>query len=40
MEKKTFESVKTFSGNNFVRTRIWQTDKLHCDIYCSMLIKS
>jgi len=34
MEKKTFESLKTFSENTFVRKRIWQTDKLHCNIYC------
>jgi quercetin dioxygenase-like cupin family protein len=34
MEKKTFESLKTFSEHSFVRVRIWQTDKLHCNIYC------
>lgn len=34
MEKKTFEDMKTFSQNDFVRKRIWQTDKLHCNIYC------
>lgn len=32
MEKKTFESLKTFSGNSFVRKRIWQTDTLHCNM--------
>ena len=34
MEKKTFESLLTFSPNSFVRKRIWQTDALHCNIYC------
>jgi hypothetical protein len=34
MDKKTFESLKTFSENSFVRKRIWQTDKLHCNMYC------
>lgn len=34
MEKKTFESLKAFSANNFVRKRIWQTDKLHCNMHC------
>jgi quercetin dioxygenase-like cupin family protein len=34
MEKKAFESLKTFSAKNFVRKRIWQTDKLHCNLYC------
>jgi quercetin dioxygenase-like cupin family protein len=34
MEKKTFESLKTFSCKSFVRKRIWQTDTLHCNIYC------
>jgi len=34
MEKKTFDSLKSFSASNFVRKRIWQTDKLHCNIYC------
>lgn len=34
MEMKTFENLKTFSTNNFVRKRIWQTDKLHCTMYC------
>jgi len=34
MEKKTFESLKTFSEHSFVRKRIWQTDKFHCNIYC------
>ena len=33
-EKKTFENLKIFSTNSFVRKRIWQTDKLHCNIYC------
>jgi hypothetical protein len=28
MEKKTFETLKTFSQNSFVLKRIWQTDKL------------
>ena len=34
MQKKTFESLKTSSANSFVRKRIWQTDTLHCNIYC------
>jgi hypothetical protein len=34
MEKKTFERLQTFSPNSFVRKRIWQTDTLHCNIYC------
>lgn len=34
MEKRMFEDMKTFSQNNFVRKRIWQTDKLHCNMYC------
>lgn len=34
MEKKTFENMKTFSASSFVRKRIWQTDQLHCNIYC------
>jgi len=34
MEKKTFDSVKTFSEHSFVRTRIWQTEALHCNLYC------
>ena len=32
MEKKALESLKTFSDKSFVRKRIWQTDKLHCNI--------
>ncbi len=34
MEKKAFESLKTFSSSSFVRKRVWQTDKLHCNMYC------
>lgn len=34
MEKMTFEDMKTFSENSFVRKQIWQTDKLHCNMYC------
>jgi quercetin dioxygenase-like cupin family protein len=34
MDKKTFESLKTFSEAGFVRKRVWQTDRLHCNIYC------
>ena len=33
-DKKTFESLKTFSENSFIRKRIWQTDTLHCNMYC------
>jgi len=33
MDKKTFESLKTFSENSFVRTQKWQTDTLHCNMY-------
>ncbi|MGH7148017.1 MAG: cupin domain-containing protein [Nitrospiraceae bacterium] len=34
MEKKSLESMKSFSANGFVRKRVWQTDALHCNIYC------
>lgn len=34
MEKKMFEALQTFSQSGFVRKRIWQTDKLHCNLYC------
>jgi len=34
MEWKTFESLKTFSEHSFVRKPIWQTDTLHCNMYC------
>ncbi|MDF0667647.1 MAG: cupin domain-containing protein [Nitrospira sp.] len=34
MEKKTFKNLQAFAENNFVRKRIWQTDQLHCNIYC------
>ena len=34
MEKKAFDRLATFSSNNFVRKRIWQTESLHCNIYC------
>jgi len=34
MEKKTFDSLKTFSDHSFVRKRIWQTDTLHSNMYC------
>ena len=32
--KKTFEALKIFEPNSFARKGIWQTDKLHCNIYC------
>ena len=35
MEKKACDSLKTFSANNSVRKRIWQTERLHCNLYCS-----
>lgn len=34
MEKKTFNELKKFSPTGFVRQRIWQTNNLHCNIYC------
>ena len=34
MEKKSLDSMKSFSANGFVRKRVWQTDKLHCNMYC------
>jgi quercetin dioxygenase-like cupin family protein len=34
MQKKPLDSLTVFSPKGFVRQRVWQTDKLHCNIYC------
>lgn len=34
MEKKTIEEIKEFSPEGFLRKRIWETKRLHCNIYC------
>ncbi|MBI3990245.1 MAG: cupin domain-containing protein [candidate division NC10 bacterium] len=34
MERKALDAVKVFSADRFVRRRVWQTDNLHCNIYC------
>lgn len=34
MEQKILEALKAFSGAGFMRRRVWQTDNLHCNIYC------
>jgi len=34
MEKKILEALKAFSAAGFMRRRVWQTDNLHCNIYC------
>ncbi|HKC95329.1 MAG TPA: cupin domain-containing protein [Nitrospira sp.] len=34
MEKKALDKLKKFSPTGFVRQRIWQTNNLHCNIYC------
>ena len=34
MEKKALDAIKVFSDKGFQRRRVWQTDNLHCNIYC------
>jgi len=34
MEKKALDAIKEFSDKGFQRRRVWQTDNLHCNIYC------
>jgi quercetin dioxygenase-like cupin family protein len=34
MQKKALEALKVFSADGFQRRRAWQTDNLHCNIYC------
>ncbi len=34
MEKKALDAIKAFSDKGFQRRRLWQTDNLHCNIYC------
>ena len=34
MEKKALDAIKIFSDKGFQRRRVWQTDNLHCNIYC------
>ena len=34
MEKKNFGTIQRFSPEGFVRQRVWQSDQLHCNVYC------
>lgn len=34
MEKKNLRTTQQFSSRGFVRQRVWQSDQLHCNIYC------
>jgi quercetin dioxygenase-like cupin family protein len=34
MEKKNLRTSQQFSSKGFVRQRVWQSDQLHCNIYC------
>lgn len=34
MEKKNLGTIQQFSSRGFVRQRVWQSDQLHCNIYC------
>src|SRR5215831_14459636 len=34
MERKGLATIQEFASRGFVRRRIWQTDHLHCNIYC------
>lgn len=34
MEKKALDAITIFSDKGFQRRRVWQTDNLHCNIYC------
>ena len=34
MQKKALDALKQFSPKGFIRQRVWQTDNLHCNIYC------
>jgi quercetin dioxygenase-like cupin family protein len=34
MEKKNLRAIQQFSPSGFVRQRVWQSDQLHCNIYC------
>ena len=34
MEKKSLRNIQRFSPSGFVRQRVWQSDHLHCNIYC------
>lgn len=34
MEKKNLQTIEEFSSRAFVRRRVWQSDQLHCNIYC------
>ena len=34
MERKGLATIQEFSSRGLVRRRIWQTDHLHCNMYC------
>ena len=34
MERKNLQAIEEFSSRGFVRRRVWQSDHLHCNIYC------
>lgn len=34
MQKKNLKTIQQFSPNGFVRQRVWQSEQLHCNIYC------
>ncbi len=34
MEKKSLQTIQEFSPRGFVWRRVWQSDHLHCNIYC------
>lgn len=34
MDSKVLDDVKEFSPRAFMRKRIWETENLHCNIYC------
>ena len=34
MDKKNLRTIQQFSPKGFVRQRVWQSDQLHCNIYC------
>jgi quercetin dioxygenase-like cupin family protein len=34
MEKKSLTIIQKFSPRSFVRQRVWQSDQLHCNLYC------
>ena len=34
MDKKNLKTIQQFSSRGFVRQRVWQSEQLHCNIYC------